>query len=135
MPEQPDPRITIAAAREAEAAKAAEVSALARHGDPSLRRRKTDGRYVSPDARQTGGLQWVRASDLVTRSGVRLGDLTLGDQQVMVRRIRTGMGRLNPVSRRGVARRSAQSTALAPISSFGQQPQSASVAPGMGIVP
>jgi hypothetical protein len=134
MPEQPEPR-TITPAHQAEAIQTAEVSALAHQGDPSLQRRKTDGRYVSPDPRQATGLQWVRASDLLTRSGVRLGDTTLGSQQVMVRRIRTGMGRLNPVSRRGIARRSAQATALAPVASFGQQPPSLPAAPGMGIVP
>ncbi|MDR1427588.1 MAG: hypothetical protein LBJ08_07520 [Bifidobacteriaceae bacterium] len=135
MPERPDPRATIPAP-EPEAAQAAEVSALARHGDPSLQRRKTDGRYVGPEAARSSGLQWVRASDLLTRSGIRWGDRGVNTQQVLARRIRTGMGRLNPVSRRGIARRSATSaTRLAPVTAFGQQPPSASAAPGMGIVP
>ncbi|MDR2254203.1 MAG: hypothetical protein LBD97_10195, partial [Bifidobacteriaceae bacterium] len=45
------------------------VSDLARHGDPSLRRRKTDGAYASPPDRREGGIEWVRASDLLTRGG------------------------------------------------------------------
>jgi hypothetical protein len=135
MPEQPDPRATATAAPQAEASETAEASALARHGDPSLRRRKTDGRYTSPEARRTGGVEWVRASDLLTRSGARLGDRTVGGQQTLAKTIRTGMGRLNPVSRRGIARRSSRSAALAPITSFGQQPPTQPAARGTRIAP
>jgi hypothetical protein len=96
----------------------AEPSALARHGDPSLQRRKTDGRYVSPEAKRKGGIEWVRASDLLTRGGIRLGDKGATGQETTIRRLRKGMASINPVTRRGIARRSAG--ALPPPSAFGQ---------------
>jgi hypothetical protein len=96
----------------------AEPSALARHSDPSLQRRRTDGRHVSPDAGRRGGIEWVRASDLLTRGGTRLGDKGANSQENTVRRLRRGMASINPVSRRGIARKSAGS--LPPPSAFGQ---------------
>ncbi|MDR2973682.1 MAG: hypothetical protein LBV00_03055 [Propionibacteriaceae bacterium] len=96
----------------------AEPSALACHGDPSVQRRKTDGRHVSPDAKRRGGIEWVRASDLLTRGGIRLGDKGVAAQEATVRRLRRGMASINPVTRSGIARRSA--AALPPPSVFGQ---------------
>jgi hypothetical protein len=132
MPERSDTR-GIGQAKEAEAVRPAETSALARHGDPSVRRRRTDGRYASSEPAEHRGVQWVRASDLLTRSGIRIGDTSVKGQQVMVKSIRTGMGRLNPVSKRGISRRSSSRTAAAPVSAFGQQPRSGSITPGTGI--
>jgi hypothetical protein len=94
-----------------------EGSALARHGDPSLQRRKTDGVYVSPEDRRRGGIEWVRASDLLARGGVRAADRGANGQENVVRRVRGGMASINPVSRRGIARRCANS--LPPPSAFG----------------
>jgi hypothetical protein len=96
----------------------AQPSALARHGDPSLQRPKTDGRYVSSEAKRKGGIEWVRASDLLTRGGIRLGDRGASGQENTIRRMRKGMASINPVTRRGIARRSAG--ALPPPSAFGQ---------------
>jgi hypothetical protein len=108
-----------------------EASALAHHGDPSLQRRKTDGAYVSPEDRRRGGIEWVRASDVLTRGGIRVADRGAGGQESVVRRMRGGMASINPVSRRGIARRSANS--LPPPSSFGATPPS-SPAAGRGTV-
>jgi hypothetical protein len=99
-----------------------EASALARHGDPSLQRRKTDGAYASPKDRRPGGIEWVRASDLLTRGGIRAADRGANSQENLVRRMRGGMASINPASRRGVARRSANS--LPPPSAFGATPPS-----------
>jgi hypothetical protein len=99
-----------------------EASALARHGDPSLQRRKTDGAYVSPADRRRGGIEWVRASDVLTRGGVRFADRGANGQENVVRRMRGGMASINPVSRRGIARRSANS--LPPVTAFGATPPS-----------
>jgi hypothetical protein len=113
-----------------EPAAQAEASALARHGDPSLQRRKTDGAYVSPEDRRRGGIEWVRASDLLTRGGIRVADRGAGGQENVVRRMRGGMASINPISRRGIARRSANS--LPPPSAFGATPPS-SPAAGRGV--
>jgi hypothetical protein len=97
----------------------AEPSALARHGDPSLQHRNIDGRSVYPDPKRKDGIEWVRASDLLTRGGIRLGDKGVTAQEATVRRMRRGMASINPVSRSGVARRSAAALPSPP-SAFGQ---------------
>lgn len=97
-----------------------EVSALARHGDPSLRRRSTD-RFMTSEGRP-GGLQWVRASELLTQGGIRLADRGATSHDTIVRKMRRGMASINPTSRRGIARRSASS--LPPLSVFGAGRQS-----------
>ena len=132
MPQQPDPQ-TSAPTSEPEAVQSAEVSALARHGDPSMPNPKDDGALANPSADRISGLQWVRASDLFTRGAVRVADRSVNHQQVVVRRVRTGIGRLNPVSRRGIARRSARGTVLAPVSDFGQQPPTPLTIPAIRI--
>jgi len=96
----------------------AEVSALARIGDPSLRRRSTDDRFNGSPAQRRGGLAWVRAFDVLTGKGQRLADWHALGQENLVRRMRHGMARI-ATSRRGVARQSAPS--LPPVTAFGQQ--------------
>jgi hypothetical protein len=68
------------------------------------------------------GVEWVRAGDLLTRGGVRVGSAAVGGQERSARFVRRGMAsiRVLPASRRGTARRSAPS--LPSPSAFGQGP-------------
>jgi hypothetical protein len=101
-------------------------SALARHRDPSLERARAakgaggGGRAAggAPVVGGRRGIAWVRAGDLLTRGGTRLAGRGAAGQEAAVRRARAAAARLNPVSRRGIARRSAGS--LPPPSAFGR---------------
>lgn len=110
MNDRPDPAQTTPA----------EASALAKYGDPSLPGTKIDAPTASPQARRRGGIEWVRASDLLTGGGTRVADRGAAGQESVIRRMRGGMASINPVSRRGIARRSASS--LPPVSAFGATP-------------
>jgi hypothetical protein len=99
-------------------------SALARHKDPSLEHAGNGagaGSRAAGRALQAGGrrgIEWMRAADLLTRGGMSLAGRGAAGQEAVVKRARTAAARFNPVSRRGIARRSAGS--LPPPSAFGR---------------
>ena len=67
------------------------VSQLARMTDPALAERRAS----SPGgSRRGGGVQWVRAMDLVQGRGTRLAELHASGQENLVRRMRHGMARI-----------------------------------------
>jgi len=105
----------------------AEVSDLARHGDPSLHSETSSNDATRRSARR-GGIEWVRASDLLARGGVRVADRGANSQESVIRKMRGGMASINPVSRSGIARRSANS--LPPVTAFGQTPPAPSAGRG-----
>ena len=104
---------------------AQEASMLERLSDPALQKQsagQTTGRTSSTQAASgRSGIQWVRASDLVSSHGTRLADLHATGQENAVKRMRHGMSQI-ATSRRGTAR---QAASLPPISSFGQSPVAA----------
>ncbi|MDR2975572.1 MAG: hypothetical protein LBV00_12850 [Propionibacteriaceae bacterium] len=83
-------------------------SALAHRSDPALQVGATP-LMVTPGP---GGVQWVRASELVARLGMRVTD-----RGAVVRCLHGGMASITASSRRGVARRSA--VGLPPVTVFG----------------
>ncbi len=90
-----------------------EPSALARHSDPSLR--SETSRPAISGAKQ-GGVEWVRASDLLARGGMSVGGRGITAQENVVRRMRAGMASIT--ARRAQA---GQAPApLPPVSAFGQ---------------
>ena len=102
-----------------------DASALARRTDPALNPAPTA--TASTTAAGQGGIQWVRAVDVLQGRGVRLADLHAASQENLVRRMRHGMSQI-ATSRRGVARRA---VGLPPVATFGQpvaptQPQAVS---------
>jgi len=105
----------------------AEESELARYGDPSLRQdTKTPTRSGTAQTGR-GGIEWVRASDLLTRGGTSVANRGAAAHENVIRKMRGGMASI-PVSRSGIARRSAN--ALPPVSVFGQTPPSQSTTRG-----
>lgn len=71
-----------------EEAEAAEVSALARHRDPSARRGRT-GTTRTVDADRAGrGVTWVRPSDLMTQAGGRIAGAGISFEAELARRAR-----------------------------------------------
>ena len=66
------------------------VSQLARMTDPALREKASSLRLAS----RGGGVQWVRAMDLVQGRGTRLAELHASGQENLVRRMRHGMARI-----------------------------------------
>jgi hypothetical protein len=123
-----DTRQTAAPAEALERATQGEVSALARHADPSLKTPTPGGPAASKSARRAG-IEWVRASELLNRGAFRVADRGAVGREAAIRRARRAV---NPVSRRGIARRS--SASLPPPSAFGTPPSS-SVSRSPGIVP
>lgn len=65
------------------------ISELAHHTDSSLAR----GDSVRPSA-MTGGVRWVRASDLLREGGTRLSALHAQRQTELVKGMRHGMSRI-----------------------------------------
>ncbi len=96
-------------AERAQTSPQAGVSGLARHGDPSLKERG-QGQPAGG-----GGIEWVRASDVLQGRGARLAEGHAHAQEDLVKRMRHGMAAA--MSRRGAAR---QASALPPVSGFGQ---------------
>ena len=100
-------------------ATAPEASMLERLSDPALQKTtgQTTGQTSSTQAASgRSGIQWVRASDLLTGHGTKLADLHATGQENVVRRMQHGMSQI-ATSRRGTAR---QAATLPPVSSFGQ---------------
>lgn len=65
----------------------AEVSASARHRDPSARRQRTERRTA--DAGRPGrGVTWVRPSDLMTQAGGRIAGAGISFEAELARRAR-----------------------------------------------
>ncbi len=93
------------------------ISELARQTDPSLPRTRTTTQPAKAQGRRPGSIEWVRASDLLMRGGIRAATRGATGQEAVIRRMRGGMASINPVSRRGIARRSA--SPLPPVASFG----------------
>jgi hypothetical protein len=94
-------------------------SALARHGDPSVK--KTNSRHAARGS--VSGVEWVRLSDVLTGRGQRLAGLHADGQTRLVKRMRHGMARA-AMSRRGVANASAPN--LPPVTAFGSAPPQSS---------
>ena len=92
---------------------AQEASLLERLSDPALQKQAA---AQSTATSGKAGLQWVRASDLLTSHSTRLADLHAAGQENVVKRMRHGMSQI-PTSRRGTARKAAS---LPPVGSFGQ---------------
>ncbi|MDR3360851.1 MAG: hypothetical protein LBO20_09475 [Bifidobacteriaceae bacterium] len=126
----PHDRRRIAAAmndRPEPASRQAEVSALARHADPSVPGREKGAAGAGRERARTvraresrGGVEWVRAQDLLARAGMGLAGRGARGREAVSRRVLGGMASINPVSRRGAARRSAAS--LPPPTAFGTAP-------------
>ena len=66
------------------------VSQLARMTDPALREKASSSRLAS----RGGGVEWVRAMDLIQGRGTRLAELHASGQENLVRRMRHGMARI-----------------------------------------
>jgi hypothetical protein len=100
----------------------AQASPLAHHRDPSLPEPATpagDSESGKPNdgAGKNKGreqIEWVRAMDVLTGRGGRQAGRAAPKLEAGVRRARAGMGRLNPISRRAIARRSAPTTQSPP---------------------
>jgi len=100
-----------------------EASMLERLSDPALQKQSVAQTAQSRSAQASGrsGIQWVRASDLLSGHGTRLADLHATGQENLVKRMRHGMSQA-ATSRRGTAR---QAATLPPVASFGQNPVAA----------
>ena len=133
MPDQPD-MPAVAPTMAPEAVRNAEASALARFGDPSLPPSRTDPKQSRSS--RPGGLEWVRASDLLARIGTGLGDRAFGGHDRIVARMRAARVRSTAVSRSGISRASAPTAPrLAPPSVFGQPPLTPPAGPGQVVTP
>lgn len=103
--------------------KPSEASMLERLSDPNLQQADPAKQTATTKtASGSGGIQWVRVSDVLNGRGTRLADLHANGQENLVRKMRHGMSQV-ATSRRGTARQAAQ---LPPLSSFGQAPATVS---------
>jgi hypothetical protein len=104
----------------------AQASPLAHHRDPSLPEPVTpadDSESSKPDdgdedeegKKGRERIEWVRAMDVLTGRAGRQAGRAAPRLEAGVRRARAGMGRLNPISRQGIARRSAPTTTQTPL--------------------
>lgn len=69
-----------------EEAEVAEVSALARHRDPSARRGRTGTTHTADADRPGRGVIWVRPSDLMTQTGGRIAGAGISFEAELARR-------------------------------------------------
>lgn len=87
------------------------MSGVARHGDPSLRRQPAA-------AVRTGGIEWVRASDLLARVGGRVADRAAAAHDQAAHQMRCGMAQPG----RDTNRRGRGGGGLPPVTAFGSAP-------------
>jgi hypothetical protein len=100
----------------------AQASPLAHHRDPSLPVPATpagdreSGKPNDGEGKIKGReqIEWVRAMDVLTGRAGRQAGRAAPRLEAGVRRARAGMGRLNPISRRAIARRSAPTITQSP---------------------
>lgn len=97
-----------------EAATTAEISALARHRDPSLT--ATAGERATDQAPR--GVMWVRPTELVGLKGGAVTRRGIDFQTELARRTRRLPAQAVAVSRRGISRRTHR---LPPVSAFGNR--------------
>lgn len=94
-----------------EEAEGAEVSALARHRDPSARHRRTGTRTADAD-RPGRGVTWVRPSDLMTQAGGRIAGAGISFEAELARRARRAPVSAVAVSRRALRARQPERESL-----------------------
>lgn len=104
---------------------AGEVSALARHRDPSLS--KTKARAAESDAeRRRPGVEWVRPSELLASRSARVAGRGIDFQAELARRTRRVPDHIVRGTRRGVRAGarfvSERARRLPPVSDFGRGP-------------
>lgn len=112
-----------AASRQAEAPEAIEMqmSSTARHGDPSVQRQRTE-------RTTTGGVEWVRASDLLARVGGRTADRAVSGLDRAAAHWRHGMAQPS----RDTKRPGRGGPGLPPVAAFGSIPP-ASPSPSLAV--
>lgn len=105
-----------------------EVSALARHRDPSARRTRPGTRAAGAE-RAGRGVVWVRPSELMTQAGGRVAGAGISFEAELTRRARRAPLTTVAASRRMISRHSGRPHAaretgradrLPPLSAFGQ---------------
>ncbi len=103
---------------------AGEVSALARHRDPSLTKTKTAAEQEAE--RKRPGVEWVRPSELLASRSARVAGRGIDFQAELARRTRRVPGHVVRGTRRGVRAGarfvSERARRLPPVSDFGRGP-------------
>lgn len=106
-------------------AEAGEVSALARHRDPSLTKAKA-GAVDQKAERKRPGVEWVRPSELLASRSARVAGRGIDFQAELARRARRSPGQIVRGTRRGVRAGarfvSERARRLPPVSDFGRGP-------------
>jgi hypothetical protein len=93
-----------------------EVSALARHGDPSRQHPSPGAAQTQAQARKSG-VVWVRPSDLFLSAGGRVAGRGIDFQAELARRTRAASGRAITTSKQAIRERALR---LSPVSAFGR---------------
>ena len=88
-------------------AEGVEVSALARHRDPSARRQRAGTRPTGVD-RPGRGVTWVRPSDLMTQAGGRIAGAGISFEAELARRARRAPVSAVVASRRAIRAQQAE---------------------------
>lgn len=103
---------------------AGEVSALARHRDPSLTKKTAAAEQEAK--RKRPGVEWVRPSELLASRSARVAGRGIDFQAELARRARRAPGQIVRGARRGVRARarfvSERARRLPPVSDFGRGP-------------
>lgn len=101
----------------------AEASELARRRDPSLKR-STTKRQAADAVKRHPGVEWVRPSDLIVRTGARVAGRGIDLQTALARRSRHGVVKAGRATGHGIARAyrvtSDRARKLPPASAFGR---------------
>ncbi len=101
-------------------ADAGEVSALARHGDPSVQKTAT----VTDAVKRRSGVEWVRPSDLIASRSARVAGRGIDFQAELARRARQVPGQAyrgtRTAARAGARAVSERARRLPPASAFGR---------------
>ena len=91
-----------------EEAEGAEMSALARHRDPSARRQRAGTTRTADAGRPGRGVTWVRPSDLMTQAGGRIAGAGISFEAELARRARRAPVSAVVASRRAIRTRQAE---------------------------
>lgn len=108
---------------------AEEVSALARHGDPS--QAKTTDSKTEEKAKR--GIVWVHPSELMSQTTARVAGRGIDFQAELSRRTRRLPGEATRGTRRGIRSTGERARRLPPVTAFGLREQSSTGATRSGI--
>ena len=103
-------------------AEAGEVSALARHRDPSLTKKTAEA--AKDEAKKRPGVEWVRPSELIASRSGRIAGRGIDFEAELARRTRRAPGQVIRAGHRGVRAGtrfvSERARRLPPVSDFGR---------------